>query len=399
MKELISVIIPIFNIEDYIGKCIESVVSQTYTNMEIILVDDGSTDNSGEICKQYAYRDSRIKCVYQENEGSVGARKTGLTNATGKYIVFVDGDDYVEKDYVKKLYELMIDNDVDMVHSNYIVDCKEQRYIKNVHLFKEKDLDFEFRKALLRDYVFEWNSEKEIIECNLYGCIYKKNVIYDCYMELPNYQQYGEDLLCLCNLIMRCQSIMLIPDAYYHYVMREGSLDHTENFMKALLNKASLYKEVEKILERYEIFSELFDKCQTFFVYKVFRDFSLFPLENVQVKPQFVCSFIDLLLNKKIVLYGAGMVGQSIYEQLTNYESIEIVGWFDRNYRKVQLPYKRIENPALVNLMKFDYIIVAVKEKSIAEEIIDYLSDMNIDRKLILWEPYLCSESISLLVS
>ena len=151
--------------------------------------------------------------------------------AKGKYIVFADGDDYAEKDYVEKLYELMIKNDVDFVHSNYMINGINQTFTKQTHLYKEDDLNEEFRTELLRDHVFEWDTEKDTIEFNLYGCIYKKNVICDCYMELPDYQQYGEDLLCLCNLIMKCQSMMFVSDAYYHYVIREKSLTHPKDLI------------------------------------------------------------------------------------------------------------------------------------------------------------------------
>ena len=396
MKELVSVIIPVFNIEDYIAKCIESVIRQTYTNVEIILIDDGSTDRSGEICKQYKGEDTRIKYVYQENRGLVGARKTGLICAKGNYIVFVDGDDYVDEDYVEKLYGMLLDNDVDMVHSNYYVNNEIQKYIKQVHLYKKNDLNFEFRTALLRDNVFEWNLEKEIIECNLYGCIYRKEVICDSYMELPDYQQYGEDLLCLCNLIMRCQSMLFVPFAYYHYVTRDGSLDHPKNVMKALSNKTSLYNELEETFERYKIATALSEKCQLFFLHRLFGDFERFPIEKIHVNEQFECVFIDLLLNKKIILYGAGKVGQSTYEQLTNYDSIEIVRWVDSNYEEVHSPYRHIENPEMVNNSGFDYIVVAVKDKDVAEKIADYLSERNVDRNRILWQPYLHSINVSM---
>lgn len=397
MSSLVSVIIPVFNIEDYIGRCIESIIQQTYTNIEVIIVDDGSTDESGEICRQYADKDFRVIYIYQENKGLVGARKTGLLNAKGKYIVFADGDDYAEKDYVEKLYGFMINNDVDFVHSNYLVNGRNQKFVKKVHLYEEKDLSLEFRTELLRDYVFEWDAEKEILDCNVYGCIYRKSVICDCYMELPDAQQYGEDLLCLCNLVMRCKSMMLLPYAYYHYTIREGSLDHSENFMKAMANKVSLYGEIEKNLRKYNIFSALSNKYQMFFIQKIFWDFKLISDEKIQMKEEYVCRFMDLLMGKKIVLYGAGAVGQSLYEQLTNFESIEIAVWVDCNFRNIHSLYRPISNPALINTLKYDYIVLAVSEENMAKEITDYLSQMNIDRKKILWQPYSKNIFLSLL--
>ena len=396
MNELVSVIIPVFNIKNYIEKCIESVVQQNYRNIEIIIVDDGSTDGSGESCRQFADKDSRIKYIYQENQGSVGARKAGLIQARGKYIVFVDGDDYAEINYIEKLYKVMIENAVEVVHSNYMVDGKNQKHIKQVHLYREKDLDLECRVNLLRDNVFEWNSEKEIIECNLYGCIYKKDVIYDCFMELPDSQQYGEDLLCLCNLIMKSKSMMFIPDAYYHYVIREESLNHPKDFMKALSSKVALYKELKGILGEYDHSSVLLEKCQVFLGRKILLDFGLISSEEIQIKEKYLCGFTDLLMGKKIVLYGAGVVGQNIYEQLTNFESIKIVEWVDSDYKNACSIYRNIASPELINTLEYDYIIVAVKRKKMAEEIIDYLSQMNIDRKLILWRPYCQSTSLSM---
>lgn len=396
MNDLVSVLIPVFNIQNYIGKCLESIIQQSYTNIEIIIVNDGSSDESEQICKQYAKNDTRILYIYQENKGSVGARKTGLIHAKGKYIVFVDGDDYVERDYVEKLYEFMVENDVDFVHSNYMIHGKNQTFIKQVHLFQKDDLSLGVRIDLLRDYVFEWEANKEIIDCNLYGCIYKKDVIYDCYMRLSDSQQYGEDLLCLCNLMMKCESMMFIPNAYYHYVIREGSLDHPEHFMTALSNKVSLYNEVEKILREYKIISTLIDKCQMFFIRKIYWDFRIIPSEKVQMKETYVCKFIDLLWNKKIILYGAGSVGQSVYEQLSNFANIEIVAWVDLNYMNIYSPYKYIGNPVFIPTLKFDYVVVAIKEKSMAEEVTHYLSQINIDRKSILWQPYAQSFSLSI---
>ena len=103
MNELISVIIPVYNVEQYVESCLNSVIDQSYTNLEIILVDDGSTDRSGEICGQYALKDSRIKVIHEENAGLGEARNRGLRIASGDYICFVDSDDWIEEDYCKEL--------------------------------------------------------------------------------------------------------------------------------------------------------------------------------------------------------------------------------------------------------------------------------------------------------
>lgn len=118
---LISVIIPVYNVSQYLEKCLHSVCRQTYTNLEIIVVDDGSTDNSGEICDKFAVKDSRIKVIHQANNGQSCARNEGLAIARGEYIGFVDSDDWIEPDMYEFLYYLLVDNDADIsVCAHYI---------------------------------------------------------------------------------------------------------------------------------------------------------------------------------------------------------------------------------------------------------------------------------------
>ena len=108
-QDLISVIIPIYNVEQYLDRCIDSVKKQTYTNLEIILVDDGSPDNCGKMCDEYAEDDKRIKVIHKENGGLSDARNAGIEIATGEYITFIDSDDYVSLDYVEYMYKLLKD--------------------------------------------------------------------------------------------------------------------------------------------------------------------------------------------------------------------------------------------------------------------------------------------------
>lgn len=111
--DLISVIIPVYNVEKYLKQCIYSIINQTYSNLEIILVDDGSPDNCGVICDEFALKDKRIKVIHQENRGLSGARNSGIDAAKGEYICFVDSDDFVGQDYCKILYELLKDTNYD----------------------------------------------------------------------------------------------------------------------------------------------------------------------------------------------------------------------------------------------------------------------------------------------
>ena len=116
---LISVIVCIYNVEQYLPQCLESIIRQTYKNLEIILIDDGSFDQSGKICDYYQRQDCRIKVIHKSNGGLVKARKSGLYHATGNYVIFVDGDDYIEENLCECMYLAIKNKDVDFVHANF----------------------------------------------------------------------------------------------------------------------------------------------------------------------------------------------------------------------------------------------------------------------------------------
>ena len=122
MSELISVIVPVYNVEKYLNKCIESIVNQTYTNLEIILVDDGSPDNSGAICEEYAKKDPRIKVIHQENAGAPAARNVAIDKAVGEFMYFMDSDDWAEPTMLEDMYTLAEENESQLVVAGFFID-------------------------------------------------------------------------------------------------------------------------------------------------------------------------------------------------------------------------------------------------------------------------------------
>ena len=130
--ELITIIVPIYNVKPYLSRCIESIINQDYKKLEIILVDDGSTDKSGNICDEYAKKDKRIIVIHQENQGLSCARNNGTRISKGKYIAYIDSDDYIELDYISYLYKLIKDNKADISACAH----NKHRYIETVY---EKD--------------------------------------------------------------------------------------------------------------------------------------------------------------------------------------------------------------------------------------------------------------------
>ena len=139
MTSTISVIIPVYNSEKYVGRCIESVQAQTYTDWQLILVDDGSKDKSLEICHEYAGSDTRIRVIHQENAGPGIARNVGLEYANGKYVVFIDSDDYIEKEY----FQLLSEHDEDVVYIDVRNVDESGRVLKEEYMSSNKRLSLD----------------------------------------------------------------------------------------------------------------------------------------------------------------------------------------------------------------------------------------------------------------
>lgn len=193
MSAKISVIVPVYKVEPYLSRCLDSIINQTYRNLEIILVDDGSPDHCGEICDEYARQDSRIRVIHKSNGGLSDARNHGIDVATGDYIAFVDSDDYVTTDmYEKMLARLEFDNS-DMVVCNYYRFDEgsvppEYGYINLPDRVLSKDEAFDFYLQIGGDYVSAWNK------------LYKRGIFAD--LRYPTGKIY-EDTFVICEVLNR----------------------------------------------------------------------------------------------------------------------------------------------------------------------------------------------------
>ena len=213
---LISVLVPMYNVEKTIARCIKSILKQTYTNLEIILLDDGSKDNTYNIAKSFADKDSRIKLLQKENEGNLSkTRNYLLDHYSGEYVVWVDSDDVIEKDYIEKLYTTLIEFDADCVACKYIVQ------ISNMPIFK---------KFKVKKYIFESEDIVPQMVLNnkiyfvLWNKIYKKSILDG--LRFDDSVKYGEDLIFCVAYAKRCKRIVSINENLYHYILRLESEIH-----------------------------------------------------------------------------------------------------------------------------------------------------------------------------
>lgn len=239
MNDKISVIVPVYNVEKYIKQCLESILNQTYKNLEIIIVDDGTKDSSGKICDEISKSDSRIKIIHQKNQGLSGARNTGLKNTTGEYITFVDSDDYIGNKMFEKMLSTLKTNNANIVECGTIYCDEEGKYIKentkNKIEIYEKDIQ-------IKELIFSGNITT--MSC---GKLYKKDLFKN--FEFP-IGKYHEDTFTTYKLLHNSQKIIILNQGFYYYRQVYGSIMNS-NFNIKHLDSIEAVLERSKFIEKY----------------------------------------------------------------------------------------------------------------------------------------------------
>lgn len=212
MNNKISVIVPVYNVEPYLRKCVDSILAQTYRNLEVILVDDGSPDGCGAICDKYAKLDSRVRVIHKPNGGLSDARNAGLDICTGRYVGFVDSDDWIEPDMYETLLALLCQFDADMAFGGVADDLERDGTTQTVKVsdyghtpFAESNVD-----AMRRYFLGSWAAWDKLYKTELFdGIRYPVGEI-------------NEDEAIVLHLLDRCRRVCYTNQIFYHYMRREG---------------------------------------------------------------------------------------------------------------------------------------------------------------------------------
>jgi glycosyltransferase involved in cell wall biosynthesis len=261
---LISIILPIYNTRDYLERCLNSICGQTYKNIEIIAVDDGSTDGSEKILDEFAKNDKRIRAVHKSNCGESNARNMGLRMMKGEYVGFIDCDDWIESNMYETLISIAIANDVDMVASTWFKDTNNtsdivcNKYEVTNRVFeKEQLLNYIYKRDSYQGFAYMWNK------------LYRRDLFYDNEGKLILFDEdleLGGDVLYLGRLILNTKSAIYVDKAFYHYYQRENSGCHTEN-LKKRLDWIEAYIRLIKYIEENKIDTEALIWIKRFLAY------------------------------------------------------------------------------------------------------------------------------------
>lgn len=243
-EEKISIIVPVYNVEAYLEKCVESILKQTYTNLEILLVNDGSTDKSGELCDKLALRDHRIRVIHKENGGLSDARNRGIDEASSNLIGFIDSDDYIDEDMYETLYRQMLASKADLsMCGHYDV----------YHQIPEKQVAEIKTWELMPEEAIKMVMEAKILSVTAVNKLYKKALFEQLRFRIG---KIAEDAFIMVDLIHQCSKVVATNEKKYYYVHRENSIT-TQKFSLKFLNVIEAYEQNAKIIS--ENYPDLYD--------------------------------------------------------------------------------------------------------------------------------------------
>ena len=257
----ISVIVPVYNIEAYISKCVESLINQTYRDIEIILVDDGSKDASGAICDRYAAQDSRVIVIHKPNGGLSSARNTGIDKAMGKWIMNVDGDDWLEPDMLSALYDKAKASEVDMVFSDFFYDYTEQSVPTRFY-----DWDNSGSEHDLQGYIASGMT-------NVAGVLIKKSIYDEHGLRSPEGISCCEDFHLIVRLCYYARKIAKVKRPLYHYTQRPSSILHNLD-KKTEREEREIYKEIINFFKDRGVYAK-FERCMAWRTLKASQELAL----------------------------------------------------------------------------------------------------------------------------
>ena len=244
MKDLISIIVPAYNVEAYLVRCVESILNQTHGNLEIILINDGSKDSSGMICDAFAEKDSRIHVIHQENKGVSAARNAGLDIASGDWIGFVDSDDWIEPDMFEKLLNAAVES------GKLVAVCGFVKY--HLNGWKEKRACGYIPKVLGREQALEYMLSNKYYEGHVCNKLFKCSLVHDLKVRFDETVHACEDLLFSTQVFIGIDGVVYVDFLFYHYLIRDGSSVSVlnEKRLTGLVARRYVIDLVEKISKR-----------------------------------------------------------------------------------------------------------------------------------------------------
>lgn len=378
MNPLISIIVPIYNIECYLGTCIESIIKQTYTNLEIILVDDGSPDRCSEICDLYAKKDSRIRVIHKSNGGLVSARKAGLAAATGIYVGYVDGDDWIGPGFIEVLYCAIQNADMSVAGQSRDLFNTNSYIINNMPAGRYEGEDL---TVLQQNMLSCGDFFKLGITTYVWNKLFKREKLIKHQNAVDNQITIGEDAAVVYPYIMECTAIQIINNCEYHYCQREGSmLKKSNSFQKEALGLKILYSHLMNFAKVYPQKFNLQNQIEDYLLATcIMRSGGILKeLQGGEVP------YNKDFYGKRIVVWSAGTFGQQLINRINEHDYCSVVGWLDADYWEYRRCCLDVDPINAIKYIPFDYLVIATVNNQAATSVMENFMDLGIPRNKIL---------------
>ncbi len=368
----ISIIVPVYNAEKYLPICLDSIVSQTYKNLQIILVDDGSTDKSSKICDTYAEADSRILTIHQENHGAVYARNIGIENAEGEYIAFADADDWLESNMIERLYKSLMINDADVSMCGRREDTGSTSISVN-HGFlvgyydKNKMIEEIYPNMIVNTSFFQWG-----IFPGLWDKLFKKELLKRMHADVDIRITMGDDALCIYPYLLKANSIYILDECLYHYRQTPTSMVHQQgDSAKERERFQLLYHEGNRLFKKYADIYDLREQWKEYVLFLMLPRADIL-YENMEQLP-YLYPYPHVKKGSRIILYGAGLYGQRLYSWIQRTGFCEVVALVDRNWEELCRQGIPAEAPDMIETLQYEHIVITCSFARTRKAIYDYL--------------------------
>ena len=392
MDELVSIVIPVYNVRDYVEQCLDSVLAQTYQNIEVVIVVNGPTDGSDEICRQYAGRDRRIKLVtIEKNQGILPAWSGGVKAASGSWLGFVDADDYIDPDLYRQLMERR--EDYDLVISRWKRDEEDKTLVRADPLAAgpyrtEEEMDFILEHLTSITEPGGSRCVKPGIFPALWNKLYKTSLAKQIFEKPVENRHYFVDLTLLYQYILLCKSVLITDICGYHYRIRKTSISHGAAHADSYItNILGLYRTLESVFRTHPRCDVLTSQLQRKVASALSRAPRKMNFDKSAWNRTFVFPFFNLLDGKHIALYGAGEIGQAYWRQIRRHGMCEVELWVDKawEYRRREgwdvSPVEALRKGAC------EYVVIAAERQDTADGLRKNLLSMGIEEDRILWRP------------
>lgn len=380
---VVSVIVPVFNTAQYLRQCLDSLVNQTLRQIEIICIDDGSTDGSDEILDEYAAKYSSVKVIHKENGGVVSARRCGEAASNGEYIGYVDGDDWTDPEMFWQLYHCAIKNRAEMVASGYYL---EGNYTSELYDGVEGGFYGEEKIRNLRENAIYCMPKKEAgLRGSLCCKLFLKKLLERIRFQVPADMQMSEDKMQMLACILECRSAYVLKKAYYHYRINPASSTHSEN-PSYLLCMDKVYQYIRKLYSHPNFTAVMRRQAELYMIEILLAGINTrlgFGIRNLLWFDPYWLESIPA--GSRIVLYGSGEAGRKCRTQLLEKGCHVYVGCIDFGYAGLRDDILQIRSPEILSYTEYDYIVITVKNPAKAEQIRKGLEELGVEPERILW--------------